>query len=202
MIISKSLIWVSERANAQVVTCPARITRVFVFLVALALSSQMPASTPEITFPDLSLIVQRLEDVQHQNRARSRPYESRCGSVRGSPVLRFTLLSQSGPTGRTSDSECLFGAEFFCHANLHVQKGGELDSSGKPPCPGLRPPDNGHGPILQKGADKFAIYLQAAVVTDEAFLLEQIHKFTDSCAGGSDHLREGCLAHLQGVLWL
>ena len=35
----------------------------------------MPASTPEIKFPDLSLIVQRLEDVQHQNHARSRPYE-------------------------------------------------------------------------------------------------------------------------------
>ena len=66
----------------------------------------------------------------------------------------------------------------------------------------LRPPHNGHGPILQKGADKCAVYLQAAVVADEAFLLEQIHKFTDSCAGGSDHLREGCLAHLQGVLWL
>jgi hypothetical protein len=75
MIISKSLICVSERANAQVVACQARITRVFVFLVALALSSQMPASTPEIKFPDLSLIVQRLEDVQHQNSARSRPYE-------------------------------------------------------------------------------------------------------------------------------
>ena len=118
LIVLKSLICVRERANAQVVTCQARITRVFVFLVALALSSQMPASTPEIKFPDLSLIVQRLEDVQHQNRARSRPYESRCGSVRGSPVLSFTLLSQSGPTGRTSDSECLFGAEFFCHANL------------------------------------------------------------------------------------
>jgi hypothetical protein len=30
----------------------------------------------------------------------------------------FTLLSRSGSTGRTSDSECLFGAEFFCHTNL------------------------------------------------------------------------------------
>jgi len=35
----------------------------------------MPASTPEIKFPDLNLMVQRLEDVQHQNSARSRPYE-------------------------------------------------------------------------------------------------------------------------------
>ena len=55
----------------------------------------------------------------------------------------------------------------------------------------LGPPDNGHGPSLQKGADKFAIYLQAAVVADETFLLEQIHKFTYSCASGANHLREG-----------
>jgi len=43
----------------------------------------------------------------------------------------FTLLARSGSTGRTSDSECLFGAEFFCHTNLLVQQGGQLDSSGK-----------------------------------------------------------------------
>ena len=67
---------------------------------------------------------------------------------------------------------------------------------------GLRPSDNGHGPILQKGADKCAIYLQAAVVLDEAFPLKRIHKFTYPCAGGTNHLREGCLAHLQGVLRL
>jgi hypothetical protein len=71
-----------------------------------------------------------------------------------------------------------------------------------PPLDGLRPPDNGHGPILQKGADKCAIYLQTAVVADEALLLERIHKFTYPRAGGTNHLREGCLAHLQGVLRL
>jgi len=64
----------------------------------------------------------------------------------------------------------------------------------------LRPPDNRHGPIVQKGADECAIYLQAAVVVDEAFLLERIHKFAYPCAGGTNHLREGSLAHLQGAL--
>ena len=54
---------------------------------------------------------------------------------------------------------------------------------------GLRPPDNRHGPILQKGADKCAIYLQAAVVLDKALLLERTHKFTYPFAGGTNHLR-------------
>src|SRR6202051_3271936 len=62
--------------------------------------------------------------------------------------------------------------------------------------------DNGHGPTLQKAADQGAIYLQTAVVADEAFLLERTHKFTDPCAGGTNHLRQSSLAHLQGVLRL
>jgi len=37
---------------------------------------------------------------------------------------------------------------------------------------------------LQEGYDKRAIYLQAAVVADEAHLPEPIHKFTYPCAGG------------------
>jgi len=75
---------------------------------------------------------------------------------------------------------------------------GQLDQLWEPHLDGLRPSNNGHGPILQKGADKCAIYLQTAVVVDEALLLERIHKFTYSCAGGTNHLREGCLAHFQG----
>ena len=62
----------------------------------------------------------------------------------------------------------------------------------------LRLRDDGHGPTLQKGSDKCAVYLQAAVVVDEALLLEPSHKFTYPCAGGTNHLRQGCLAHLQG----
>src|ERR1700676_1138539 len=62
--------------------------------------------------------------------------------------------------------------------------------------------DNGHGPTLQKAIDQCAIYLQAAVVLDEAFLLERTHKFTYPCAGGTNHLRQSSLAHLQGGLRL
>src|SRR5712692_4976874 len=48
---------------------------VLVFLAPLASSSQVPSSTADIKSPDLNLILQRLEDVQHQDPAQSRPYE-------------------------------------------------------------------------------------------------------------------------------
>jgi hypothetical protein len=50
---------------------------VLVVLVTLASSSQAPLSTAEIESPDLNLILQRLEEVQHQDPAQSRPYEVR-----------------------------------------------------------------------------------------------------------------------------
>ena len=78
----------------------------------------------------------------------------------------------------------------------------QLDPLREPHLDGLRPSHDGHGPILQKGADKCAIYLQTAVVVDEALLLERTHKFTYPCAGGTNHLRQSSLAHLQGALWL
>jgi len=62
---------------------------------------------------------------------------------------------------------------------------------------GLRFRGNGHGSTLQEAGDQCAIYLQAAVVADEALLPEPIHKFTYPCAGGTNHLCQGCLAHLQ-----
>jgi hypothetical protein len=46
-----------------------------VFLATLVSSSQVLSSTAEIKSPDLNLIVQRLEDIQHQDPAQSRPYE-------------------------------------------------------------------------------------------------------------------------------
>src|SRR5579864_4737439 len=46
------------------------------FLATLASSSQPPSSA-EIKSPDLNLVLQRLEEVQHQDPARSRPYEVR-----------------------------------------------------------------------------------------------------------------------------
>jgi hypothetical protein len=50
---------------------------VLVFLATVASSSQAPSvsSTVEVKPPDLNLILQRLEDVQHQDPAESRPYE-------------------------------------------------------------------------------------------------------------------------------
>jgi hypothetical protein len=50
---------------------------VLVFLATLASSSQAPSSTAEIKSPDLNLVLQRLEEVQHQDPARSRPYDLR-----------------------------------------------------------------------------------------------------------------------------
>ena len=46
-----------------------------VLLATLASWPQVPSSTAEIKSPDLNLILQRLEDIQHQDPAQSRPYE-------------------------------------------------------------------------------------------------------------------------------
>ena len=46
-----------------------------VFLATVASSSQMPSSTAEIESPDLNLILQRLEEVQHRDPVQSRPYQ-------------------------------------------------------------------------------------------------------------------------------
>ena len=48
---------------------------VLVFLAALASSSQVPSSSAKIESPDLNLLLQCLEDAQHQDPAQSRPYE-------------------------------------------------------------------------------------------------------------------------------
>src|ERR1700730_17568409 len=47
----------------------------FILLATFASSSQVASSTAEIKSPDLNLILQRLEDIQHQDPAQSRPYE-------------------------------------------------------------------------------------------------------------------------------
>jgi len=46
------------------------------------------------------------------------------------PSAEFTILSRSSP--RASDGEHRLWAEFFCHTNLHVQKGRQWTSSGSP----------------------------------------------------------------------
>jgi hypothetical protein len=48
---------------------------VLVFLATLASSSKPPSSTADIESLDLNLILQRLEEAQHQDPAQSRPYE-------------------------------------------------------------------------------------------------------------------------------
>jgi len=69
---------------SQAVTREAEITGrairrlwlpVVVFLATIASWSQVPSPIAEIESPDLNLILQRLEDVQHQDPAHSRPYE-------------------------------------------------------------------------------------------------------------------------------
>jgi hypothetical protein len=47
----------------------------FVLLATLASSSQVTSSADEIKSPDLNLILQRLEDIQHHDPAQARPYE-------------------------------------------------------------------------------------------------------------------------------
>jgi hypothetical protein len=44
-------------------------------LVATVASSQVTSSPAEIKSPDLNLILQRLEDIQHQDPVRSQPYQ-------------------------------------------------------------------------------------------------------------------------------
>src|SRR5579864_2473431 len=77
-------IYIGERANKQVVIHEVEITKrctlrlwlpAFVFSVTLAWVSPIPSSSAEIKSPGLNLIVQRLEDVQHQNPAQSQQYE-------------------------------------------------------------------------------------------------------------------------------
>src|SRR5260370_28728411 len=48
---------------------------VLVFLITLASSSRPPLSIAEIKSPDLNRILQRLEEVQHQDPAQSRSYD-------------------------------------------------------------------------------------------------------------------------------
>jgi hypothetical protein len=74
----------TEADALQAVTHEAAFTKttrprlwfpVLVLMATLASSSQVTSPTAEIKPPDLSLILQRMEEVQHQNPAQSRAYE-------------------------------------------------------------------------------------------------------------------------------
>jgi len=56
----------------------------FVLLATLPTSAQVISSTDEIKPPDLNLILQRLEDIQHRDPSQARPYEV----IRAYKVLR------------------------------------------------------------------------------------------------------------------
>jgi hypothetical protein len=65
---------VTHKAEIAKAGTPRLWLPVLVFL-AMGASSQRPSLTAETKPPDLNLILQRLEDVQHQDPAQSRPYE-------------------------------------------------------------------------------------------------------------------------------
>jgi hypothetical protein len=66
---------VTHEAETTKTATPRFWLPTLVFLATLASSSQVPPSTAEIESPDLNLILQRLEDIQHHDPARSQPYE-------------------------------------------------------------------------------------------------------------------------------
>jgi hypothetical protein len=66
---------VTHQADITKKAAPRLWLPVFVFLATLTSSPQVPSSTTEVRPPDLNVILQRLEDVQHQDPAESRPYE-------------------------------------------------------------------------------------------------------------------------------
>jgi hypothetical protein len=66
---------VTHQADITKKAAPRLWLPVFVFLATLTLSPQVLSSTTEVRPPDLNVILQRLEDVQHQDPAESRPYE-------------------------------------------------------------------------------------------------------------------------------
>jgi hypothetical protein len=66
---------VTHEAEITTTTTARLWLPVLIFLATVASPAQVPSSTAEIESPDLNLIVQRLEDVQHQDPTQSRPYQ-------------------------------------------------------------------------------------------------------------------------------
>ena len=129
----------------------------------------------------LLLAIGLLSVTRHSIRCKQSSIPMRLGT--GLSRAEFTLLARLRATSRATDNLYLFESPRLAHRSLPFR-------------------GNGHGSTLQKADDQCAIYLQAAVVADEALLPEPIHKFTYPCAGGTNHLRQGSLAHLQGILRL
>jgi hypothetical protein len=101
-----------------------------------------------------------------------------CGSFRGPPAPRTHRFPAATPqVGQATEDTCFRVSCFVFNSCLRCSVSA-----------GLRFLD-GHRAIFQKRDDQFAIYLQAAVVADQALPLELVHEFTYSWAGGSNHLR-------------
>jgi hypothetical protein len=104
--------------------------------------------------------------VRHSIRGDQAPVTMRLGT--GLSRAEFALLARPRATSRATDSLYLFESRLLAHL-------------------GLRFRGNGHGSTLQEAEDQFAIYLQTAVVADEALLPEPIHKMTYPGAGAHIH---------------
>jgi len=66
---------VTHKAEIAKARTPRLWFPVIVFLAILASPSRAPSACAEIRSPDLDLLLQHLEEVQHQDPAQSRPYE-------------------------------------------------------------------------------------------------------------------------------
>jgi hypothetical protein len=78
-VAQKVILHYVHHHKAEIIkTAMARLwVSVLVFMVTLASWSQAPSPTAQIKSPDLNLVLQRLEEVQHQDPAQYRPYEVR-----------------------------------------------------------------------------------------------------------------------------
>jgi hypothetical protein len=113
--------------------------------------------------------------------------QSESGRDRGAAAGRMGTAT-AGKTGQRERGDHRVGRD-KTDPNDQPQPQPRKPESGTPIWSGLRFGDDGHGTTLEEGEDKRAIYLQAAIVVDEAFLLEPIHKFAYPCACGTNHLR-------------
>ena len=100
---------------------------------------------------------------------------SGCGSLRKPPATRMHRFPAAAPhEGQATEDFCFRVSCFTFISRLRCSC--FLD---------------GHRAIFQERGDQCAVYLQAPVVADQALLLELVHEFTYSWAGGTNHLRQG-----------
>src|ERR1700676_145046 len=123
----------------------------------------------------------------------AKSFRSLCGSFREPPATRTHCFPAATPHVGQGTADSPFRVRCFvfnsCLRCSVSRFGGTI-------CSGLRFLD-GHRAIFQKRDDQRTMYLQTPVVADQPLLLEVVHEFTYSWSGGSNHLRQRRLAHLQ-----